>query len=69
MQVTEVPAGSTPAVAAPEPFLAGTFALFEQPDGAVVITYRLADGREGKRRFPRAMVRAGMRAAQRAGRE
>jgi hypothetical protein len=49
----------------PEPVLQGTFALFEEPSGAMVIAYRLSDGKEGQRRIPRAMVRAGMRMARR----
>ena len=52
-------------VPAPEPLLQGTFALYEEPSGAMVIAYRLSDGKEGRRRFPKAMVRAGMRMARR----
>jgi hypothetical protein len=49
----------------PEPVLQGTFALFEEPSGSMVIAYRLSDGKQGQRRIPKAMVRAGMRAARR----
>ena len=52
-------------VTPPEPVLQGTFALFEEPSGALVIAYRLSDGREGRRRIPKAMVRAGMKMARR----
>jgi hypothetical protein len=52
-------------VTPPEPVLQGTFALFEEPSGALVIAYRLSDGREGRRRIPKAMVKAGMRMARR----
>jgi hypothetical protein len=53
-------------VTAPEPLLQGTFALFQEPGGAMVIAYRLSDGREGQKRIPKAMVKMGMRAAKKA---
>jgi hypothetical protein len=51
---------------APEPFLSGTFALYERPDGSVVLAYRTADGAEGQRVIPAPMVKLGLRAAKRA---
>ena len=54
--------------AAPEPFLSGTFALYERPDGSVVLAYRTADGGEGQRVIPAPMVKLGLRAARKAAR-
>lgn len=51
---------------APEPLLTGTFALYEDATGGMVIAYRTSSGMEGRRRFPRGMVRAGMKMARRA---
>ena len=53
---------------APEPFLSGTFALYERPDGSVVLAYRTADGAEGQRIIPAPMVKIGLRAARKAAR-
>ena len=39
----------TEQAAAPEPFMSGTFALYERPDGSVVVAFRTADGGEGHR--------------------
>lgn len=52
-------------VESPAPLLAGTFALYEEPSGAMVIAYRLDNGQEGQRRIPKAVVKAGMRMAKR----
>lgn len=60
--MTDTPA----APPAPEPFLSGTFALYERPDGSVVLAYRTADGAEGQRVIPAPMVKIGLRAARRA---
>jgi hypothetical protein len=48
---------------APEPFLSGTFALYERPDGSVVIAYRTSDGQENRKIIPRMIVRQGLRLA------
>jgi hypothetical protein len=58
-----------PQPAAPEPFLSGTFALYERPDGSVVLAYRTADGAEGQRVIPAPMVKLGLRAARKAARD
>jgi hypothetical protein len=47
----------------PEPFLSGTFALYERPDGSVVIAYRTSDGQENRKIIPRMLVRQGLRLA------
>jgi hypothetical protein len=47
----------------PEPLLQGTFALYAEPSGAMVIAYRLDNWQEGQKRIPKAMVKAGMRMA------
>jgi hypothetical protein len=52
-------------VAAPEPVMSGTFALYERPDGSMILSYRTDKGIEGKRVFPAAMVRMGMKMAER----
>jgi hypothetical protein len=51
---------------APEPFLSGTFALYERPDGSVVFAYRTTDGGEGQRVIPAPMVKVGLRMARKA---
>jgi hypothetical protein len=61
--------GTREAPPAPEPFLSGTFALYERPDGSVVLAYRTADGAEGQRVVPAPMVKIGLRAARRAARD
>jgi hypothetical protein len=66
MTAVDVRAAEGTVVTPPEPILQGTFALFQEPSGAMVIAYRLSDGKEGQRRIPKAMVRAGMRAARKA---
>lgn len=50
----------------PEPFLSGTFALYERPDGSVVIAYRTSDGEESRKVLPRLLVRQGLRMARKA---
>jgi hypothetical protein len=53
-------------VTPPEPILQGTFALFEEKSGAMVIAYRLDNGTEGQKRIPKVMVKAGLKAARKA---
>lgn len=50
----------------PEPFLSGTFALYERPDGSVVIAYRTKDGPEQRKVLPKILVQRGMRMARKA---
>jgi hypothetical protein len=65
MTALATPPAEGTVVTPPEPILQGTFALFEEPSGAMVIAYRLSDGKEGQRRIPKAMVKAGLRMARR----
>lgn len=65
MTTLDIPAAEGAVVPDPEPVLRGTFALYQEPSGAMVLSYRLDNGQEGQRRIPRAMVKAGLKMAQR----
>lgn len=52
---------------APEPFLSGTFAIYERDNGSVVFCWHdSASGTYGQRVIPAAMVKMGKKMAQRA---
>jgi hypothetical protein len=53
-------------VTAPEPVMQGTFALYERPDGSMVLAYRTDAGAEGRRVIPAPMVKMGLKMAHKA---
>jgi hypothetical protein len=54
-------------ISAPEPFMAGTFAIYERPNGSVVFSWHdTQSGTDGQRVIPAAMVKMGRKMAARA---
>jgi hypothetical protein len=57
-----------PAPAVPVPFLSGTFALYQTPDGGIVVAYRAAGDEEDRRlTLPAHMVKLAQTLSQRGG--
>lgn len=53
-------------MAAPEPVMQGTFALYQREDGSMVLAYRTSEGAESRRVIPAPMVRMGLKMAEKA---